>query len=42
MPGLLRQVLAAELSAEELEKRAMLKEKYSWSTVREGWLALYR
>lgn len=42
VPGLLKQVLAAELSADELAKRAMLKEKYSWNAVREGWLKLYR
>ena len=42
VPALLTQALAHELSAEEVEKRAMLKVKYSWDTVREGWLALYR
>ena len=42
VPALLSDVLAHELSADERGKRAMLKEKYSWDTVREGWLALYR
>jgi glycosyltransferase involved in cell wall biosynthesis len=42
VPALLTQALARELSMEEVEKRAMLKVKYSWDTVREGWLALYR
>lgn len=42
VPALLTQALTHELSAEEREKRAMLKVKYSWDTVREGWLALYR
>lgn len=41
VPGLLTQALTRELSAQERENRAMLKHKYSWSTVREGWLRLY-
>ncbi len=41
VPTLLSQVLARELSAQEKQNRAMLKDKYSWDTVREGWLRLY-
>lgn len=41
VPGLLTQALTRELSAQERENRALLKHKYSWSTVREGWLRLY-
>ena len=41
VPELLKKALGQELSAEEKAKRAMLKHKYSWSTVRDGWLALY-
>ena len=42
VPGLLGELLSRTLSPEEREKRAMLGRKYSWDTVREGWLALYR
>lgn len=41
VPELLTQALTRALSAQERENRAMLKHKYSWSTVREGWLRLY-
>lgn len=42
VPALLSDMLGRTLSEAELERRAMLKQKYSWDTVREGWLALYR
>ena len=42
VPALLSGMLGRTLSEAELERRAMLKQKYSWDTVREGWLALYR
>ena len=42
VPALLQQTLAHALTPEEKAKRAMLKEKYSWQTVSDGWLKLYR
>lgn len=42
VPELLTQALTRALSPQEKEKREMLKHKYSWATVREGWLSLYR
>lgn len=42
VPELLHQTLHNELPADEKEKRAMLKKKYSWDTVSEGWLKLYQ
>lgn len=41
VPELLRHALCKELTPEDREKRAMLKQRYSWDSVREGWLALY-
>ena len=42
VPALLGEVLRKELSAAEIAKRDRLKVLYSWDTVREGWLQLYR
>ena len=42
VPELLHHILGKELTDEEKANRAMLKQKYSWDTVSEGWLKLYQ
>ena len=42
VPDRLQKALEHVLTPEEEAKRAMLKQKYSWETVSEGWLNLYK
>ncbi len=42
VPGLLAETLTAPVSADELQRRAQLKEHYAWSALLEDWQALYR
>ena len=42
VPALLVTMLANPVSAAELQKRAQLKEKYSWPALLESWRTLYR
>ncbi|MDD3213270.1 MAG: glycosyltransferase family 4 protein [Eubacteriales bacterium] len=41
VPALLTEALTRSLTPEEKQNRAMLKQKYSWETVSDGWLKLY-
>jgi len=42
VPALLRETLALPIDRDELQRRALLRDSYSWDALLEGWRALYR